>query len=44
MMKSRTTKVIKIHLNVNRPFSTKEFEEAPKTLKDKESPGPNKIT
>ena len=26
------------------PFNTKEFEEALKTLKDKKSPGPDKIT
>ena len=44
MMKSRTTKLIKIHLNTDCPFNTKEFEEALKILKDKKSPGPDKIT
>ena len=29
---------------MNCPFNTEEFEEALKTLKDKESPGPDKIT
>ena len=29
---------------MNCPFNTKEFEEAIKTLKDKKSPGPDKIT
>ena len=29
---------------MNCQFNTKEFEEAPKTLKDKKSPGPDKIT
>ena len=29
---------------INCPFNTKEFEEALKTLKDKKSPGPDKIT
>ena len=30
--------------HINCPFNTKEFEEALKTLKDKKSPGPDKIT
>ena len=29
---------------MNRPFNMKEFEEALKTLKDKKSPGPDKVT
>ena len=28
---------------MGRPFSTKEFEEAPRTLKNKKSPGPTKL-
>ena len=42
MMKSRTTKLIKLHLHS--PFNTKEFEAALKALEDKKSPGPNKTT